>query len=62
LSDPLEEVYEKFMQPEQQPEQVPDPPDDPVVTCPKCGSNDIDVSRGYRGEYKCRNCGQAWQA
>jgi transposase-like protein len=34
---------------------------EPEIECPKCESNDVDRSRGYRGEYICRNCGHKWK-
>jgi ribosomal protein L37AE/L43A len=34
----------------------------PEIECPKCESNDVDRSRGYRGEYICRNCGHKWKS
>ena len=29
--------------------------------CPRCGSLDIDTTRGYRGEYRCNKCRHTWQ-
>jgi transposase len=35
---------------------------DSSLTCPKCGSRDLDHTRGYRGEYTCRACKKRWKA
>ncbi len=55
LSDPFEEVYNKYIRPAeaQEPESS--------ITCPNCDSNDVDRKAGYRGEYKCRTCGHFWR-
>jgi transposase-like protein len=55
LSDPLEEVYDKYIRPSE----VQEP--ESVIACPKCDSTDVDRKAGYRGEYKCRNCGHFWR-
>jgi transposase-like protein len=54
VSDPLEEVYRKYFAPRW--EDV-----DLKVECPKCKSMDVDHTRGYRGEYTCKNCGNFWR-
>ncbi len=63
--DPLDDVYEKYLL---TPEPSPSPEREAEIMarksekpCPKCGSDDVDRSRGYRGEYRCKACGHAWQ-
>ncbi len=55
MSDPIDELYEKYLggHSEDQPEER--------VVCPKCESEEVDRKAGYRGEYKCLNCGHFWQ-
>ncbi len=55
MSDPLEEAYNKYINP-------PPKDEDPGIQCPACESDDVDHSRGYRGEYTCRSCGHFWRA
>jgi len=54
LSDPLEEAYYRYIH--------PDPAEEPneTIACPRCESYDVDRKAGYRGEYRCRNCGIYW--
>jgi predicted RNA-binding Zn-ribbon protein involved in translation (DUF1610 family) len=52
--DSIDEVYEKCINPQPNEEESD-------VVCPKCDSKDVDRSRGYRGEYVCRNCGHHWE-
>ncbi len=63
--DPLDDVYEKYLAPD-----APEPEQEQEAEimarksekpCPKCGSDNVDRSRGYRGEYRCKACGHAWQ-
>jgi transposase-like protein len=65
--DPLDDVYAKYLAPEEAP---PSPERDQEAEimaqksekpCPKCGSENVDRSNGYMGEYKCNACGHAWQ-
>jgi len=61
--DPLEDIYEKFLgnptpEPDKEAEIMAQKSEKP---CPKCGSEKVDRSAGYRGEYKCLACGHAWQ-
>jgi len=63
LSDPLDDVYGKYLTPEAP---MPDPEAEIMAresetACPACGSANVDRSRGYRGEYACRDCGHEWQ-
>jgi predicted RNA-binding Zn-ribbon protein involved in translation (DUF1610 family) len=53
--DDLEKAYWKYINP-----RMTDY--DSTLACPKCGSKDVDHSRGYRGEYSCRACGKKWEA
>jgi DNA-directed RNA polymerase subunit RPC12/RpoP len=55
LSDPIDEVYEKYLSPH------PEPGAEDKVRCPKCGSENVDRKAGYRGEYRCMTCGYSWQ-
>jgi predicted RNA-binding Zn-ribbon protein involved in translation (DUF1610 family) len=52
--DEVDQAFEELLGPH--PEE-----DNPDLQCPKCGSKDIDRSRGYRGEYACKNCGHRWK-
>jgi transposase-like protein len=65
MSDPLEEAYSKYLTPD-----TPTPGRDleneimsrrSEAPCPECASKNVDRKRGYRGEYKCLDCGHAWQ-
>lgn len=58
----MEDAYRKYLQPVPTPMSDVDVPNEPDVTCPRCKSKDVDISRGYRGEYRCLNCGLAWQS
>ncbi|MDA4128140.1 MAG: hypothetical protein OK422_01540 [Thaumarchaeota archaeon] len=54
VSDPYEEVYTKYMtDPLQESEDT--------LSCPHCLSELVDRRAGYRGEYKCKNCGYFWR-
>jgi transcription elongation factor Elf1 len=53
--DPMEEMYWKYIKPRET-------DFDKSVTCPKCGSSDVDHRRGYRGEYTCKSCGHLWKS
>ncbi len=66
MSDPIEEVYQKYL--------GESPPEDPEalfvhdhkfdesdLTCPRCDSTKLDRGAGYRGEYKCKECGYFWR-
>ncbi len=55
LSNPSEEVYNKYIHPTagEEPESS--------ITCPVCDSTEVDRGAGYRGEYKCMNCGHFWR-
>jgi len=55
MSDSIDEAFEKYLNPEAEREVVG------KVTCPKCGSVDVDRHSGYRGEYECMSCGYSWQ-
>ena len=55
LSDSLDDAYEKYLKPHTEAEV------EEKVTCPKCGSENVDRKAGYRGEYKCTGCGYFWQ-
>ena len=55
MSDALDEAYEKYLKPPS------DTETDPRIDCPKCGSDNVDIRAGYRGEYKCLDCGHYWQ-
>jgi len=63
LSDPIEDAYEKYLRPDEPTRDL----DAEIMAresdapCPRCGSEDVDRSRGYRGEYICRSCGHEWQ-
>jgi transposase-like protein len=57
LSDSVDEAYEKYVMPHSNVEAQ----DPGKVTCPKCDSDNVDRSSGYRGEYKCMACGYHWQ-
>jgi len=55
MSDSIDEAYEKYLRPHS------DAEIEQKVTCPKCESDNVDRSAGYRGEYKCLQCGHYWQ-
>jgi len=55
MSDPIDEAYEKYLGTHT------DVEIETKITCPKCESEDVDKRAGYRGEYKCMNCGYYWQ-
>lgn len=55
MIDSIDEVYEKYLNPHAEAEV------EGKVTCPKCGSENVDRQSGYRGEYKCMSCGYFWQ-
>jgi len=62
LSDPLDEAYEKYLSPEKPQERPPSDVDiEAKITCPNCDSENVDKKAGYRGEYKCLECGHYWQ-
>ena len=65
MSDPMEEVYEKYLEPEASTKKEDVEAEimsrESEATCPKCGSENVDHSRGYRGEYTCRDCNHGWQ-
>ena len=52
--DILEEFYRKYINPRET-------DFNEEISCPGCGSEDIDHSRGYRGEYACKGCGRTWR-
>ena len=60
MSDPVDEAYEKYLSPATQPPQSLEERES-EVDCPRCESEDVDRRSGYRGEYKCNNCGHHWQ-
>ena len=55
MSDLLDEAYQKFLKPHSEEEL------EQKIICPKCGSDNVDRQSGYRGEYKCLDCGYFWQ-
>jgi len=55
MSDPLDEAYDRLLKPHSEVEI------ETKVTCPKCDSENVDMSAGYRGEYECLDCGHRWQ-
>jgi ribosomal protein L37AE/L43A len=55
LSDPLDDVYEKYLR------QHSDADIETKIMCPRCGSDNVDRREGYRGEYKCLQCDYNWQ-
>jgi len=55
MSDPLGDVYEKYLRPHS------DVEIETKVMCPKCDSDNVDRRAGYRGEYRCLQCGYYWQ-
>ena len=57
LSDSVDEAYEKYLEPRSEGEIQARG----RITCPRCDSDKVDVSSGYRGEYKCLACGYHWQ-
>jgi len=58
MSDPVDEAYEKYLMPQTPPRDVEI---EEKVTCPKCDSENVDRKAGYRGEYRCLDCGHYWQ-
>jgi len=58
MSDPLEEAYEKYLSPQKP---YSDVDIESKIICPKCDSENVDKKAGYRGEYKCLECGHYWQ-
>lgn len=63
MSDPLDDVYGKYLRPESS---VPSVESEimaraSTANCPICDSENVDRSRGYRGEYRCLDCGHEWQ-
>ena len=55
MSDPIDEAFEKYLKPHT------DADIEPKINCPKCDSDNVDRNAGYRGEYKCLDCGHSWQ-
>ena len=55
MSDPLDEAYEKLLRPHT------DAEIESKIKCPKCDSENVDTKAGYRGEYRCQDCGHYWQ-
>ena len=55
MSDPIDEAFEKFLQPHSEFHS------EAKLTCPKCESDNVDKKAGYRGEYRCLDCGHSWQ-
>ena len=58
MSDSLDEAYEKYLKPQKPPSDVDI---ETKINCPKCDSENVDKTAGYRGEYKCLDCGYHWQ-
>jgi len=52
--DELERAYWKYINP-----RMTDV--DASLPCPRCGSTNVDHSRGYRAEYTCKKCGKKWR-
>ena len=65
IDEEMEDVYRKYLEPVvSTPEQDTEAEimaRESEATCPKCGSENVDHSRGYRGEYTCRDCRHMWQ-
>ena len=57
MSDSVDDAYERYLTPHGEPDEEPEE----KVTCPNCESENVDRSRGYRGEYKCLDCRHYWQ-
>jgi len=55
MSDPIDDAYEKLLGPHT------DAEIEAKITCPKCNSDNVDRKAGYRGEYRCLECGYYWQ-
>ena len=53
MSDPIDEAYEKYIAPHNEVEGK--------IICPRCESENVDRRSGYRGEYRCEDCGYFWQ-
>lgn len=65
MSDPVEEVYGKYLEsgsrPPERDLEAEIMAQESEAPCPMCGSQNVDHSRGYRGEYRCLKCGHTWQ-
>jgi hypothetical protein len=60
LSDAVEEAYQKYIL--SAPEvNLRDAEPGQQVDCPRCGSLNVDMAVGYRGEYACFDCHHKWQ-
>jgi len=55
MSDPLDDAFEKFLKPHG------DAEIETKIICPRCDSDNVDRKAGYRGEYRCLQCGHYWQ-
>jgi DNA-directed RNA polymerase subunit RPC12/RpoP len=58
-ADEVDDAYEKLLL--QEPSSGSQEEPAPQVDCPNCGSLNVDRSAGYRGDYKCLDCGHRWQ-
>jgi transposase-like protein len=55
LSDPVDEAFQKYLK-------APRETDiNDKIECPDCKSKNVDRGAGYRGEYRCKDCGHYWQ-
>ena len=57
VSDALDAAYTKYLLPHGEPSIQPDE----KVVCLYCGSENVDRTSGYRGEYYCLDCAHFWQ-
>ena len=55
MSDPIDDAYERYVKP------PPSVEPEESIECPRCKSDNVDRVAGYRGEYRCMNCGHSWQ-
>ena len=57
MSDAVDDAYERFLLPHRESGEEPEE----KIVCPSCESENVDRSRGYRGEYRCLDCRHFWQ-
>ena len=59
LAASVDDAYDKYIAPSPQSQSAAETAQQ--INCPNCDSTNVDRSSGYRGEYRCLDCGYYWQ-